>query len=110
MAEINAVNGGNKRKKLDIDYDELLTSDSDNDFDDGPPELIITSSEKSYGGGPENELRTKTDDQLKDKIKKTKYHILVLGPKLPDKGDKLKLTLRRLEAECNRRNRNKVFT
>ncbi|CAI9300160.1 unnamed protein product [Lactuca saligna] len=114
MAEMNHFNTSNSKMPLDINWGLLL----DDSVDDRPPDIVITPAEKSKGRGgdlqqPEMEeedpeYRMKTDGELEGLRVRTKSNILMLGPKLSDKGEKLKATLRRCEAEVERRKRNRL--
>lgn len=116
---MNHFNTSNSKMPLDINWGLLL----DDSVDDRPPDIVITPAEKSKGRGGDLQLpemeeedpeyRMKTDGELENLRVRTKSNILMLGPKLSDKGEKLKATLRRCEAEVERRKRNrlcKVFT
>lgn len=84
-----------------------------------PPEIVVvTSAEKSKDRvgvvqQPETKVegfdyQMKTDDELESMITRLKKNLLTIGDKLPDKGEKVKATLRRYVAEVQRRKRSRV--
>ncbi|KAK1420010.1 hypothetical protein QVD17_29509 [Tagetes erecta] len=110
MAEVNDLNinkkWSKKNDRFELNWDVLL--------DDAPYDDIIISNRPStptpthhhhlhHTNYNNNEYQTLTDVQLRNKISNFKDHIKSLGPKCKDNGDKLKATLRRLEAESSRR-------
>ncbi|KAI3516269.1 hypothetical protein L1887_15180 [Cichorium endivia] len=117
MAEVKHFNTSKSKKPLDIDWALLLPTDDS--VDDRPPEIVITSAEKSKDRGgdlqqPEmekedSEYQKKTDWELEVMIPRIKANILTLGHKLSDNGEKLKATLRRCEAEVERRKRSRDY-
>ncbi|KAI3779350.1 hypothetical protein L2E82_09063 [Cichorium intybus] len=117
MAEVKHFNTSKSKKPLNIDWALLLPTDDS--VDDRPPEIVITSAEKSKDRGgdlrqPEMEkedfeYQKKTDWELEVMIPRIKANILTLGHKLSDNGEKLKATLRRCEAEVERRKRSRDY-
>ncbi|KAD2393771.1 hypothetical protein E3N88_40748 [Mikania micrantha] len=105
MAEVTNFNTSEQKEIMDIDWGLLF----DDSSDDHTPELIITSSEKSNCAGEteqeDDDYSRKTVSELKAMILKYKGYISTLGHKTPDNGEKLKATIRRCEAELNRRSK-----
>ncbi|XP_062110292.1 ubiquitin-like-specific protease 1D isoform X2 [Humulus lupulus] len=106
-----------KQKPLKLDWSELLPTK-----DDDPPPLLIVNSETLTGKAqrlsPEmssdrrNEaIAQLSDHELNERIKSTAMNIKngVLS-RLPDKGEKLKNSLKSLEDERERRKRKRVET
>ncbi|KAK9751028.1 hypothetical protein RND81_02G236800 [Saponaria officinalis] len=109
-------NTDSKKHGVKIDFDELLRADNDE-----PPAniVIVPSANKRRRLPPENtpttalgndssssvdeSLSHKSDGELKDQIARLTKQIPVLSRSLPDKGEKLKLQLERLQAESQRR-------
>ncbi|CAH1414410.1 unnamed protein product [Lactuca virosa] len=102
-----------KRRKLAINWKQLLPSSSGDD--DRPTELLVTSKRKSKCGRSEGdaqenhkedlELQTKSYDEITEYIARSKRFLVTLSDKLPDRGEKLKATLQRYEDELERRNK-----
>uniref|UniRef100_A0A5B6ZMV5 Putative ubiquitin-like-specific protease 1D isoform X2 n=1 Tax=Davidia involucrata TaxID=16924 RepID=A0A5B6ZMV5_DAVIN len=98
-----------KRKTpIDLDWEKLLPSRDE----EPPPVLVVTTSgrEPSAMSGEqfqqswmEEELSRMGDKELNDSIFRHRRNVETLGPKLPDKGEKLKATLKCLEDERERR-------
>ena len=97
-----------RKGKLDIDYDSLLAGK-----DEEPPTILIvksntTETRKDSAMAADHqhfemeyiELR---DHDLDEKIKRHKQTIEGMSHKLPDKGEKLRLCLKRMEDEKERR-------
>ncbi|KAL8224581.1 hypothetical protein R6Q57_020056 [Mikania cordata] len=105
MAEVTNFNTSEQKEIMDIDWGLLF----DDSSDDHTPELIITSSKKSKCAGEteqeDDDYSRKTVSELKAMILKYKGYISTLGHKTPDNGEKLKATIRRCEAELNRRSK-----
>lgn len=94
----------NRKRPLDIDWKKVLLED------DPPLELEVTSTPviSNMGGRdqqppPRDDISRMTDTQLDDLIARQRRNIATLGPKLPDKGEKLKVTLQRYQDEKERR-------
>ncbi|PWA90947.1 Peptidase C48, SUMO/Sentrin/Ubl1 [Artemisia annua] len=85
---------------LDLDMDMLFKEDPCDD--DRPPEIIITKPSKGFVER-DHEFELKTEKELKEMIMKNKNHVFSFGHKLPDKGEKLRLTIQRCEDELERR-------
>ncbi|KAI7733241.1 hypothetical protein M8C21_003055 [Ambrosia artemisiifolia] len=93
-----------KRKNgLVLNWRMLLDDDDD---DDHTPELVITPSDKpkptEYA---DVDYRRKSDEELQSMIKKHQGYLSNLF--LKDNGDKIKATIRKYEAELQRRQLNK---
>ncbi|KAA8533139.1 hypothetical protein F0562_033328 [Nyssa sinensis] len=91
-----------KRKRpIDLDREKLLPS-----RDEEPP---VTTSESSAMSGEQvqqdgrEQLSCLGDKELNDSICRQRRNVETLGPKLPDKGEKLKAHLKSLEEERERR-------
>lgn len=97
-----------RRGKLDIDYDTLLAGK-----DEEPPALLIVKSntaetlKDSAMAADHQHFETEyikmRDHELDEKIKRHKQNIEGISHKLPDKGEKLRLCLKIMEDEKERR-------
>ena len=98
-----------KKRPLDLDWEKLLpnSSQNDDDDDDAPPELIVKSSTTTatMGSGDERheDLEKWSDRMLEEHIERKRRTCETMGPRMPDKGEKLRLTLKRFEDERERR-------
>ncbi|KAL0004188.1 hypothetical protein SO802_011749 [Lithocarpus litseifolius] len=98
-----------KKRPLDLDWEKLLPNSSQNDDDDdAPPELIVKSSTTTtatMGSGDERheDFEKWSDRTLEEQIERKRRTCETMGPRMPDKGEKLRLTLKRLEDERERR-------
>nr|XP_004297636.2 PREDICTED: ubiquitin-like-specific protease 1D isoform X2 [Fragaria vesca subsp. vesca] len=104
-----------KKRPLAIDFNKLL--DGNDDFD--PPEVLRVKKTKpvtiaadetpkraAMGGGDElrdEELERVSNKDLDDLIGRQRAHVKMLAPKLPDKGEKLRVRLKKMEDEQQRR-------
>ncbi|XP_030553193.2 ubiquitin-like-specific protease 1D isoform X2 [Rhodamnia argentea] len=91
----------NRRER--IDWDKLL--DDDDDDDGPPPVLIVTRSSSGPAPAMESDdgIAGLSDQQLADSIASKMRTLRGLQRNLPDGGDKLRSTLKRLEEEQERR-------
>ncbi|CAL5418949.1 unnamed protein product [Camellia sinensis] len=107
MEEEKKMKGG----PIDLDWDLLLPRGND---DEPPPVLVVTAAARNQsppppmGGDQEelsqrDELFQKSDRELEDAITRLRNSIETIGPKLPDKGEKLRASLKRLEDEKEHR-------
>ncbi|KAF4366110.1 hypothetical protein F8388_014828 [Cannabis sativa] len=107
-----------KKKPLNLDWNELFSTK-----DDEPPPLVILKSETLTGAKaqrPSPEMSSDrrheaneqlTDHELNERIRSTAINIKNgLASKLPDKGERLKNSLKALEDERERRKRKRVET
>ncbi|KAM3754214.1 hypothetical protein ACB098_03G149700 [Castanea mollissima] len=104
-----------KKRPLELDWEKLLPNSSqndDDDDDDAPPELIVKSSTTTttttattMGSGDERheDFEKWNDRMLEEQIERKRRTCETMGPRMPDKGEKLRLTLKRLEDERERR-------
>ncbi|KAL4639113.1 hypothetical protein ACB092_03G195000 [Castanea dentata] len=102
-----------KKRPLELDWEKLLPNSSqnyDDDDDDAPPELIVKSSTTTttattMGSGDERyeDFEKWSDRMLEEQIERKRRTCETMGPRMPDKGEKLRLTLKRLEDERERR-------
>lgn len=103
-----------KKRPLDLDWEKLLPNSSQNgdDDDDAPPELIVKSSTtatataaSTMGSGDERheDFEKWSDRMLEEQIERKRRTCETMGPRMPDKGEKLRLTLKRFEDERERR-------
>ncbi|XP_075658268.1 ubiquitin-like-specific protease 1D isoform X6 [Castanea sativa] len=97
-----------KKRPLELDWEKLLPNSSQND--DAPPELIVKSSTTTttattMGSGDERheDFEKWGDRMLEEQIERKRRTCETMGPRMPDKGEKLRLTLKRLEDERERR-------
>ncbi|KAM7487317.1 hypothetical protein LguiB_024801 [Lonicera macranthoides] len=95
----------NRKRPQPIDWEKVF-------IEDDPPlelEVISTPVISNMGGGgdqqppPRDDISRMTDTQLVDLMARQRRNIATLGPKLPDKGEKLKATLQRYQDENERR-------
>ena len=117
MEEVRAT----KQGPLNLDWDKLLSGKDDN-----PPTILIVKSKPPAAGEARtpapamgsdrlcparDELIEKmSDHDLCDKIRENEKKFGRLAKTLPDKGEKLRIFLRRLEDERERRKRRRVET
>ncbi|KAF3431747.1 hypothetical protein FNV43_RR26483 [Rhamnella rubrinervis] len=97
-----------RKGKLDIDYDSLLAGK-----DEEPPSILIVKSNTAETRKDsamaadhqhfEMEYIELRDHELDDRIKRHKQNIEGMSHKLPDKGEKLRLRLKQMEDEKERR-------
>lgn len=106
---------------LELDWNKLLPANDDDD-DDPPPCLVIVKS-KTLAGENRKEppamdphaekhesYEQMTDHVLRERIKSTRQSIPKIAHTLPDKGEKLRGSLKHMEAEMNRRKLRRVET
>lgn len=108
-----------KRRPIDLDWETLLPSQ-----DGDPPAVLIVKSNNNsnttdtlrgssmaadyqHSNTEYAELR---DHELDDRIKRLKLNVEQMCPKLPDKGEKFRLSLKRMEEERERRKLKRVET
>lgn len=94
-----------EKRPLDLNWETLLPSQ-----DDEPPLVLVVEQESPTIEEPQQQQQTqrddveyKTDHELNDLISRHSIHVESLGPKLPDKGAKLRANLQRLMDERERR-------
>lgn len=108
----------NKKRKspIDLDWDKLLPPRQQDD-DEPSPILVVTTiagvagqPQSTMGGGEQvgDELETMPDLRLEESITRGRKNYETLGPKLPDKGQKLLASIRRFEEENERRKRRRL--
>lgn len=118
MSIYNMEEEKNKKRKspIDLDWDKLLPPRQQDD-DEPPPILVVTTisgvagqPQSTMGGGEQvgDELETMPDLRLEESITRGRKNYETLGPKLPDKGQKLLASIRRLEEENERRKRRRL--
>lgn len=102
---MSCMEGENKRKGIDLDWNKLLPINEDDD--ETPEEVVVTTTiaaaKKPKPAVMDESLQWKSESELNELIGRTRTHIEKLGPKLPDKGEKLKLSLKQYEDELVRR-------
>ncbi|XP_048322454.1 ubiquitin-like-specific protease 1D [Ziziphus jujuba] len=108
-----------KRRPLDLDWETLLPSQEDD-----PPAVLIVKSNNNQNintlkdssmaaadsRNSDSEYSELRDHELDDRIVRQKKNIEGMGPRLPDKGEKLRLSLKRMEEERERRKLRRVET
>ncbi|KAG8500165.1 hypothetical protein CXB51_004259 [Gossypium anomalum] len=102
-----------KKRKLDLDWNKLLSKDVADE--EPPPPLVVIKAEPqpsprksdTMGGGDdqgkEEFWEILPDDKLEEKILRQQRNLECFGSKLPDKGKKINDQLRLLEEEKRRR-------
>lgn len=100
--------------RLKVDLSELVSS-----VDEDPLPVEIIKSDKrqrreqpdtmSGDDEPKEDFSTYSDHYLEDSIQSTMRTIRIVGPKLADKGEKLRARMKRLEDEKERRRQKVVF-
>lgn len=95
-----------KKRPLDLDWEVVLDKN-----DAEPPALVIVKttmeppkpSPSITDHSQKEDHASMTDPELEEAIKRHRAHIVKLGPTLPDKGEKLRLAVKGLEDERERR-------
>lgn len=94
-----------EKRPLDLNWETLLPSQ-----DDEPPLVLVVEQESPTIEEPQQQQQTqrddveyKTDYELNELITRQSSNVESLGPKLPDKGAKLRVNLQRLMDERERR-------
>ena len=105
-----------KNRPIELDWDKLLPSGADGD--DRPATIVIVKT-KTLGSATKNSpemaaneasVEQLTDHELFERIGSTKKTISMISHTMPDKGEKLLNSLRRLEDESERRKRRRPET
>ncbi|CAK9137778.1 unnamed protein product [Ilex paraguariensis] len=108
--------GERKGKKLDLDWEKLLPDHQDDD-EEPPTVLVVTTTgadaEKSEsvamdGEQQQNGFRHLSDKELYDTIERNRQNLKSVGEKLADKGEKLRVSIKRQEDEIERRQRQRA--
>lgn len=93
-----------EKRPLNLDWETLLPNQEDE-----PPPVLVVEEESPTTGEPQQQqnqrdgVEQKTDHELNDMITRQSITLENLGPKLPDKGAKLRANLQRLIDERERR-------
>uniref|UniRef100_A0A6M2E9E6 Ubiquitin-like protease family profile domain-containing protein n=1 Tax=Populus davidiana TaxID=266767 RepID=A0A6M2E9E6_9ROSI len=93
-----------KKRPLDLDsnWDVIMGRD-----DGEPPPLVIVKNTPQPQPEPtpsqREEFASISDKKLEEQIERNKIHVMKLGPTLPDKGQKLQLTIKAMEEELDQR-------
>ena len=93
-----------EKRPLELDWETLLPSQED----EPPPVLVVeeeasTIGEQQHQQTQRDDVEYKTDHELNEMITRQSNMLETLGPKLPDKGAKLRANLQRLMDERERR-------
>jgi hypothetical protein len=100
---------GAKKRPLELDWDKLLPSQDD---DDVPLEVIVKTTHQSAMGSDQRQsdedLQGLSTHYIQEQIDRKRRTLETLGPKLADKGDKIRRTIKRLQDELDRREHKKV--
>ncbi|KAL4347734.1 hypothetical protein GQ457_17G001220 [Hibiscus cannabinus] len=103
----------NRKRKLDLDWDKLLSKDAADE--EPPPPLVVIKAEPQPPSrkpdatgdgddhGKEEFWENWTDDKLEEKIQRQGRNLERFGSRLPDKGQKIRDQLQQLEEEKKRR-------
>ena len=102
----------NRKRKLDLDWNKLLSTQPGDE--EPPPPLVVIKTEPqpppsksdAMGGDDQSKedfLENLTDHKLEEKIQRQQRNLECLGSKLPDKGKKIRDQLELLEEEKKRR-------
>ncbi|OMO52793.1 hypothetical protein COLO4_36969 [Corchorus olitorius] len=104
--------GQNKKRKLKLDWNQLL-SEKPGDDEPLPPLVVITTEPQqprrqsdAMGGGDYQDrehLVGMTDRELDENIRRQRQTFENFASKLPDKGEKIRCKIERLEEEKERR-------
>lgn len=99
---------GAKKRPLELDWDKLLPSQDD---DDVPLEVIVKTTHQSAMGSDQRQsdedLQGLSTHYIQEQIDRKRRTLETLGPKLADKGDKIRRTIKRLQDELDRREHKK---
>lgn len=93
-----------KKRPLDLDsnWDVIMGRD-----DGEPPPLVIVKNTPQPQPQPtpsqREDFASISDKKLEEQIERNKIHVMKLGPTLPDKGQKLQLTIKAMEEELDQR-------
>lgn len=93
-----------KKRPLDLDsnWDVIMGRD-----DGEPPPLVIVKNTPQPQPEPtpsqREDFASISDKKLEEQIERNKIHVMKLGPTLPDKGQKLQLTIKAMEEELDQR-------
>lgn len=93
-----------KKRPLDLDsnWDVIMGRD-----DGEPPPLVIVKNTPQPQPEPtpsqREDFASISDKKLEEQIERNKIHVMKLGPTLPDKGEKLQLTIKAMEEELDQR-------
>lgn len=93
-----------KKRPLDLDsnWDVIMGRD-----DGEPPPLVIVKNTPQPQPQPtpsqREDFASISDKKLEEQIERNKIHVMKLGPTLPDKGEKLQLTIKAMEEELDQR-------
>lgn len=93
-----------KKRPLDLDsnWDVIMGRD-----DGEPPPLVIVKNTPQPKPQPtpsqREDFASISDKKLEEQIERNKIHVMKLGPTLPDKGEKLQLTIKAMEEELDQR-------
>ncbi|CAK9181712.1 unnamed protein product [Ilex paraguariensis] len=103
--------GERKRKKLDLDWGKLLSDHIDED-EEPPTVMVVTNTgaaaEKLKSAAMDDEQQQNgfnhmNDRELNDVLERNIQNLKSVGDRLPDKGQKLRVSIKRLEEEIERR-------
>ncbi|KAF9673463.1 hypothetical protein SADUNF_Sadunf10G0027000 [Salix dunnii] len=93
-----------KKRPLDLDSNWDLIMGRD---DGEPPPLVIVKNTQQPQPQPtlcqREDFASISDKKLEEQIERNKIHVMKLGPTLPDKGEKLQLTIKAMEEELEQR-------
>lgn len=93
-----------KKRPLDLDsnWDVIMGRDEGE-----PPPLVIVKNTPQPQPQPtpsqREDFASISDKKLEEQIERNKIHVMKLGPTLPDKGEKLQLTIKAMEEELDQR-------
>lgn len=93
-----------KKRPLDLDsnWDVIMGRD-----DGEPPPVVIVKNTPQPQPQPtpsqREDFASISDKKLEEQIERNKIHVMKLGPTLPDKGEKLQLTIKAMEEELDKR-------
>ncbi|XP_050206247.1 ubiquitin-like-specific protease 1D [Mercurialis annua] len=97
------MEGENQKKRpLELDWTQVLDQ---NDTEPPPPLLIVkTLPPQPSDNSPRDEsCRAMTNHELDEAIKRSRSNLLVIGPKLPDGGEKFRALIKSYVEEKQRR-------
>ncbi|CAK7332701.1 unnamed protein product [Dovyalis caffra] len=86
-----------KKRPLDLDstWDVIIGRD-----DGEPPPLVIVKNTQPQPWQSQKEgFASLSDKKLDEQIQRNRIHFLGIGPTLPDKGEKLRITIKAMEEE-----------
>ncbi|KAK9064504.1 hypothetical protein SSX86_015886 [Deinandra increscens subsp. villosa] len=90
-----------KKPPLSLDWHHLIDSSDD---DDRPPEHVVKSNhEITENQAIESEFAMKSGCEIRENIARLRKTLKSQGEKLPDKGEKIKVNIRKHEDEIERR-------